>query len=110
MTFANSRMPDGWFKVDMYVGARDPHKTFELLADAACTSPDDATLESCRRVTIAGHEWIQEITRDPLTHYRSIATAVDGVEVHLVGIIPDGVRASEGVREVDALFASLSIH
>jgi hypothetical protein len=103
-------LPDGWFKVDMYLGARDPHKTFEQLAAKACSSSDDATLESCKAVTIAGLRWMQRIETDPFTHYRSIATVVDGVEVHLVAIIPNGPHAAEGAREVDALFASLSIH
>ena len=103
-------LPDGWFKVDMYVGARDPHKTFEQLAAKACSSPDDASLESCKAVTIAGLRWMQRIETDPFTHYRSIATVVDGVEVHIVAIIPDGPHAADGAREIDALFASLSIH
>jgi hypothetical protein len=103
-------LPDGWFKVDMYVGARDPHKTFEQLASKACASPDDATLESCEQVTIAGHTWVQKIERDPFTHYRSIATVVDGVEIHVVAIIPDGPQSTAGTREIDALFVSLSIH
>ncbi|HLW16954.1 MAG TPA: hypothetical protein VKV69_06335 [Actinomycetota bacterium] len=103
-------LPDGWFKVDMYVGARDPHKTFEQLAAKACSSPDDATLKSCKAVTIAGLRWMQRIETDPFTQYRSISTVVDGVEVHLVAIIPDGAHAADGAREIDSLFASLSIH
>ena len=103
-------LPDGWFKVDMYVGARDPHKTFEQLAAKACSSSDDATLESCKAVTIGGQRWMQRIDTDPFTHYRSIATVVDGVEVHVVAIIPDGPHAAEGAREIESLFSGLSIH
>jgi len=103
-------LPDGWFKVDMYVGARDPHKTFEQLAGKACSSSDDATLESCKAVTIAGLRWMQRIETDPYTHYRSIATVVDGVEVHVVAIIPDGAHAADGARTIYSLFASLSLH
>jgi len=103
-------LPDGWFKVDMYVGARDPHNTFEQLGGKACSSPDDATLESCKAVTIAGLRWMQRIETDPYTHYRSIATVVDGVEVHVVAIIPDGPHAADGARTIDSLFASLSLH
>jgi hypothetical protein len=103
-------LPDGWFKVDMYVGARDPHKTFEQLVPTACSPPDDATLVSCNAVSLNGLRWMQRIETDPFTRYRSIATVVDGVEVHLVAIIPDGPHAATGAREIDALFASLSIH
>lgn len=102
-------LPDGWFKIDMYVAPRDPHLTFERLAKEPCPSTDDVTLESCEIVTIGGRQWQQKIERDPFTEYRSIATVVDGVEIHVVAIIPDGPHASEGAREIDALFRSLSI-
>jgi hypothetical protein len=53
---------------------------------------------------------MERIERDPFTHYRSIATVVDGVEVHVVAIIPDGPHSARGAREIGALFSSLSIH
>ena len=102
-------LPDGWFKVDMYVGARDPHLTFERIQKEPCTSNDDTTVESCEVVTISGVQWMERIERDPFTHYRSIATVVDGVEVHVVAIIPDGPHEADGARTIDALFSSLSI-
>lgn len=102
-------LPDGWFKVDMYMGARDPHLTFERLEKQPCASSDDVTLESCKVVTISGSTWMERIERDPFTHYRSIATVVDGVEVHVVAIIPDGPHAADGAREIESLFSSLSI-
>jgi len=103
-------VPDGWFKADMYVAPRDPHLTFERIRKEPCTPGDDVTLESCKVVTISGVNWMERIERDPFTHYRSIATVVDGVEVHVVAIIPDGPRSVQGSREIDALFSSLSIH
>ena len=103
-------VPDGWFKVDMYVAPRDPHLTFERIRKEPCTSGDDATLESCKVVTISGVKWMERIERDPFTHYRSIATVVDGVEVHVVAIIPDGAGSADGARQIEALFSSLSIH
>jgi len=102
-------LPDAWFKVDMYVAARDPHLTFERLMRAPCTSTDGATLVSCRTVTIAGHRWIQRIERDPATQYRSIETVVDGIDVTLFAMVPNGTHAAEGRRAITALFSSLSI-
>jgi hypothetical protein len=101
-------LPDGWFKVDMYVSPRDPHATFEQLERAPCVSADETTIESCGVVTIAGHRWMQRIERDPFTLYRSIGTVIDGVEIHIVAIVPDGRHAAAGAREIARLFSSLS--
>ena len=102
-------LPDGWFKVDMEVFPRDPAKTFERLEHDACTMPSSVTLRSCSVVTIAGRRWMQRIETDPATHYRSIRTVVDGVEVLISAIIPDGPHAADGQAEIAALFDSLSI-
>jgi len=103
-------LPDGWFKVDMYVAPRDPRLTFDRIAKVPCASSDDATAESCKVITISGTRWRERIEHDPFTHYRSIATVVDGVEINVVAIIPDGRHAAGGAREIDALFSSLSLH
>ena len=71
---AANGLPDGWFKVDMYVAPKDPHLRFERLAAEPCKSTDDVKLVSCRVVTISGRRWMQRIERDPMTEYRSIAT------------------------------------
>ena len=102
-------LPDGWFKVDIYVAPRDPHLTFDRIAKEPCRSSDDATAESCRVITLSGTRWRERIEHDPFTHYRSIATVVDGVEVNLVAIIPDGRHASDGARAIESLFRSLRI-
>jgi len=101
-------LPDGWFKVDMYVAPRDAHLTFERLAAEPCRSTDDVKLVSCSVVRISGRRWMQRIERDPATEYRSIATVVDGVEIHVIAMVPDGPNAAVGSREVDELFSSLS--
>ena len=101
-------LPDGWFKVDMYVAPRDPHLRFERLAAEPCKSTEDVKLVSCRVVTISGRRWMQRIERDPMTEYRSIATVVDGVEIHVIAMVPEGPHLVDGSREVDALFSSLS--
>src|SRR5205807_2172549 len=101
-------LPNKWFKVDMYVAPRDPHLTFERLAAEPCKSTDDVKLVSCRAVTISGRRWMQRIERDPATEYCSIATVVDGVEIHVIAMVPDGPHSADGSREVDALFSSLS--
>ena len=92
----------------MYVAPRDPHLRFERLAAEPCKSTEDVKLVSCRVVTISGRRWMQRIERDPMTEYRSIATVVDGVEIHVIAMVPEGPHLVDGSREVDALFSSQS--
>ncbi|HJT38298.1 MAG TPA: hypothetical protein VJ818_07725 [Actinomycetota bacterium] len=108
-TASPGSLPDGWFKVDVYVSQRDAHLTFEQLAEAPCTSSEGSTVESCSVVSIGGRRWTQRIERDPSAQYREIATVVDGVERQVVAIVPTGPRASNAARDIDPLLSSLSI-
>jgi hypothetical protein len=110
-TTGNARggLPDGWFKVDLYIAQRDPHLTFEQLVEAPCVPSDGSTVESCSVVGIGGRRWTQRIEHDASAQYRELATVVDGVKVQVVAIVPEGPRARHAARAIDPVVSSLSI-
>ena len=106
---AHGGLPDGWFKIDVYIAQRDAHLTFEQLAEAPCVPSDASTVESCSVVSIGGRRWTQRIEHDGSARYREIATVVDGVQMQVVAIVPEGAHARDASREIDAFISSLSI-
>ena len=103
-------LPDGWFKTDVYVAMRDPHLTFANVARDTCRSPSGTEIvDSCGRTRIGGREWVLAVARDSGYEYRTLATAVNGVEYRASAYIRLGASAAEGRREIAALFASFNI-
>ena len=103
-------LPDGWFKADIYVAARDPHLTFAKVARDTCSSPSGTEIvDSCGRTKIGGREWVLAVARDSGYEYRTLATEVNGVEYRVATYIRLGSNAAEGRREIAALFVSFAV-
>jgi hypothetical protein len=105
-------LPDGWFKVDMYV-MRPAHATTVagLAADMCSDRTASGRIDSCDRVTIAGRVWVSLVCHDQEfgAENHVVATIVDGVRYDVVGMVPDGPSAARGRAQLADLFSSLRI-
>ncbi|MGZ4242465.1 MAG: hypothetical protein ACXVQ7_12765 [Actinomycetota bacterium] len=103
-------LPDGWFKVDMYVTRSDATLT-RLEAEMCADRTAYGRISSCGQTTIAGRQWVLLRSREMQFpgETRVAATIADGIRYVVVGFVPDGPSAWQGRNEIADVLGSLRI-